>query len=347
MDRGTRVGQHLGRLLDRRDPGRVDGRVKAGPPQHANAQPCHTAVQPGRPVSRIVRQAIRVPRIEPRQRAQGQRRIPHRARQRPGYRYVTERAQRPLRHPAKARFISHHPAPRRRYPNAAARVRTQMDRSKPGRTRRCRTAARPARARGHIPRVARNAVQRAVARRLPAEFRRGRFAKQYGPLLQQTHHGRRVLGGRRRGRGPAAAPGRQAGDVDQILDRDRHTIQRAQRPAGHPAPLTLHRLLRRPRVQHGKRVDARVVPGHPLCHGLQYLNRTECSAGICARKAASVEQGRVQPPVRLMCRATAGAAPRRSITKSWPSGFCPIAARIASSSAASSAPARSTRRRSA
>src|SRR5690606_11171850 len=61
----------------------------------------------------------------------------------------------------------------------------------------------------------------------------------------------------------------------------------------------------------------------------------------------SRDLGGHQPPVTLIWRGTAGAARRRSMTKSWPLGLRWMASRIAASSVASLSDCRSGARRSA
>ena len=157
-----------------------------------------------------------------------------------------------------------------------------------------------------VPRVARDAVQRAVAGRLPAELGGGGLADDHRAGGFQADHARRVLDGRRRVGGAAAAARREAGKVDQVLHRAGHAVEQAERAAGGPARRAVAGRVQRARIEHGEGVEAGVEPGDPFGDGLQHLDRAERPAGverqhllggqqrgIGARHAAHSCQGRV------------------------------------------------------
>ena len=222
-----------------------------------------------------------------------QRRVAHRAGHRPGAGHRGERARRPLRHAAVGRLQPDQPAPRRGDADRAAGVGADMQRPEPRRAGRARAGGRAAGGVVRVPRVAGDAVQRAVAGRLPAELgRRGLADDHRAGRLQPRPRSARppppasALGG------PAAAPGREAGQIDKVLHRARARRRAGpMRPAGAPA----RRRSRPPpaarRDSSPRRRSARVQPRHPLGHRLQHLDRGEVAAGVGAEHVLGGQQG--------------------------------------------------------
>ena len=132
----------------------------------------------------------------------------------------------------------------------------------PGGDGRRRAARRPAGRLRRVPRVAGDAGQRRVGLALAAELGRRRLADQHGAGLAQAGRRRRVDVPRLVGvDGPAAPPRRPAPGQDEVLDRRRHAVERADRLAALPARLARRR--RRQRLVGGdeaegvdRRVDA-------------------------------------------------------------------------------------------
>ena len=134
-----------------------------------------------------------------------------------------------------------------------------------------------------------------------------------------TH--RRVVGDRRRVGGAAAAPGREAGEVDQVLHR-----ARARRPAGPSGRPARQRAALSPAASSArgfitaKAFSAGVEPGDALGDGLQHLDRAERAAGdtapACPRRSAA--RGRCRAWVLFPIVAESGAAWRAAAVERNP-----------------------------
>ena len=140
----------------------------------------------------------------------------------------------------------------------------------------------PPEERAGIPRVARRAAaQRAVGDALPAELRQRRLAQDHRARLAHPRDHGRIGRGRRRIAGLRAVPRRQPGDIDVVLDRDRHAVERpVRRPA---APAHLRRLgrARRPRrIDRLERGKPRLQPLQPLEMQRNHRRRRERPAAI-------------------------------------------------------------------
>ena len=115
----------------------------------------------------------------------------------------------------------------------------------PGGDARRRSAARAAGRARRIVRIARRTERRVLVRRAERELVQVGLADEHRAGLPQMGDGRRVALGdvalahaRRRG-------GRRAADVEQILDRDRHAVQRSAVVAGGELAVGVARLLPR------------------------------------------------------------------------------------------------------
>ena len=142
-----------------------------------------------------------------------------------------------------------------------------------------------------VPRIARDAGERAVGDRLPAELGRGRLADQHRALLAQPRGRRRVLvpGLIARDRA-AAAQGRPAPGQQQVLDRGRHAVDQAGRRAAPPAVLGCARIGQRAlSVDQAERVDRAIEPLDPVEHGARHLDRRQPSAAIVSEQLGRAE----------------------------------------------------------
>ena len=99
-----------------------------------------------------------------------------------------------------------------------------------------RAAGRAAGHQRRVERVHRRAERLVDAARRPSTARSGVVLPTIRPPARRTAatHGASAAAGRVRG-GQRAGPGRQAGDVDRVLDRDPRTVRRPARPAGPPS----------------------------------------------------------------------------------------------------------------
>ena len=182
-------------------------------------------------------------------------------------------AQRPLRNAPEGRLHANQPAKRCRDTNGTAGICPDMQRPETSRPRRPGAGRRTARRALGVPGIARDAMQRAVARRFPAKFRGGGLADDHRARLLQPNYSGGVFSRLCRICAAAAAPGGEARQVQQILHRRRHTIQHAHGPACLPARLCLARCLQGARVHGGKGVDPGIVARDAFHHRLQRLHR--------------------------------------------------------------------------
>ncbi len=150
----------------------------------------------------------------------------------------------------------------------------------PGSHRRRGAARRPAAGPREVPRVRGAPEQRRLGEAFMAEFRGRRLADEDRAGALQPRHRRRIsrrdiVGQRYRAKG-----GAHAGRVDQILDRERHAVQRSQRIAARHGGFG--RARRCPRLlgaHRDKGVEARLAlrdAGEDALHYLDRRHRTPC-----------------------------------------------------------------------
>ena len=193
------------------------------------------------------------------------------ARHRPAVRDGPERARRPRRDAAEGRLDARQAAEAARDPDRAAAVGAQRQRDHAGRQRGRAPAARAAGRALEVPRVARDALQRAVGDALPAELGRRRLAER----ARRRGGGARRRRARRRPTAPAGSIAREPRSVGQprvrktSLTADGHAVERAGRLAA--APALLRGARRRPARARAstrqKALSARVVALDPLQRG--------------------------------------------------------------------------------
>ena len=135
---------------------------------------------------------------------------------------------------AEARLQSDDVVEHRRHAARARRVGAERERHEPSGNRDRRTRARSARNETRIERIARHAIRRAHADESRGELVEiGLADDDRAGRAQPRHRGRIVR--RRVGEGRARGRGRQPGDVDIVLDRERHAVERQPRRPSRPA----------------------------------------------------------------------------------------------------------------
>ena len=158
-----------------------------------DAQPAHPILDAVAPVVLLRGQRIRIAVIRPVQHVQQQCRIAHIPRHRPDIRQQPKRRGRIGRDPAKTRLDAENAGEGGGDADRAGAVAADMQRRNAGGAGRGRAGAAASRCVLQIPRVAGHAGQRAVADRLPAEFRGRGLAENDRAGLAQARHCRRVL----------------------------------------------------------------------------------------------------------------------------------------------------------
>ncbi len=177
--------------------------------------------------------------------------------------------------------------------NGAAAIGADGEGTDTGGERRGRAGAAAARRVREVPWVARDAGQRRIAERLPAEFRRRRLAEEDGTMLAQPRHRRRILIPRLIALGQKrAAQGRPALRQDDILDRRRHAVDQALRRPLDPARLRFPRRGDRAfGIDEDKRIELGLEALEPGQRRLCRLDRRQRLAAIgvdeCARRHES------------------------------------------------------------
>ena len=161
--------------------------------------------------------------------------IGDRARQGAGIDVVAEGVARGVvGHDAERRLQPDQSRARRRPAHRARAVSAQRQGAEARGHGRCTAAARAARRALEVPRIARDAERRAIGQALHAELRRGRLGEDDRARVAQALHEDVVRGGRRIAlEDRRAVPRRHALHVDQVLDADRHAMQRPERIAAH------------------------------------------------------------------------------------------------------------------
>jgi len=164
-----------------------------------------------------------------------------------------------LRHAAVGRLEAHQPAERRGDAHRAAAVGADADRTQARRHRRGGAAARAARCEHGVPGVARDPEHRTVGEGLEAELREVRLAEDDGAGRLQASDRDVVRLRHQLGEEPRAARRAEAARVERVLERERHTVQRAERLALHHRDLRLARgHARDVGRDHAEGVEARV-----------------------------------------------------------------------------------------
>jgi hypothetical protein len=110
-----------------------------------------------------------------------------------------------------------------------------------------------------VPRVARRRPRQIEARTADREFMGRELAENNGAGAAQPRHADRVGSGDIVGEDLGMARRRQPGDIDDILDADRHAVQRPARAAGHDLGLGRPRRGgRRVAIEPDKRMQPRI-----------------------------------------------------------------------------------------
>ena len=156
--------------------------------------------------------------------------IQHRARHRRDVGYVAEPVLRVfLRHHAKALLESDDAVARCRNARRSAAVGGNRDRHQTGRNRNRRSTARAARTAIRAPGIARASEQRRLRQALLTELRRCRLAHDDGAGLLQSRHGNRIMIGNVVFEDQRTPGGADIRCRDQVLHRDRNSMQRSER----------------------------------------------------------------------------------------------------------------------
>ena len=200
---------------------------------------------------------------------------------RPGVGEHAERARGPGGDAAERRLQPGLAAEAGRDADRAAAVRAQRERHHAGAERRGAATARAARRRRRVPGIAGDAVQGRVGHALPAELGRRRLAREDRAVPPQRSDGGRVGVPRLLRVDRAGAPqGRPAAREQDVLDRDGHAVEDAQRLAARPARLGGRGLgARAIGIDEAERVHSRVVA---LDRGEGRLERLERRQGARA-----------------------------------------------------------------
>ncbi len=213
-------------------------------------------VQQGGIIRRRGLRARMVPRVRPGHDPQHQRGVRHGAGHRPVVRGVVGVGERPVGHPAVSRLQAKHAAEMRRQPDRARAVAALVQRAESGRRRGTRPGRGSPGAVAVAPRVMRDAGERAVTDRRPAELGRRGLAEHDRPRLRQPRNQRRVLGRNEALAQMRAVFGRNTLGLSRILDRDGNAVQRADRFArGQPPIRRIGRAQRLFAGQRGKGID--------------------------------------------------------------------------------------------
>ena len=196
-----------------------------------------------------------------------------------------ERKDAAARHQAVGRLEPDDAAGARRIAHAAAGVAAQRHREQAGGNARTRARRRAAGMMIGVPRVARRRPGQIEARAADGEFVRRELAHDDGAGAAQPRHAHRI--GRRDivDQDLRMAGRRQARDIDDVLDADRHAMQRtaqaARRDLGFGGPGRVHRRLA---VEPDEDVQLRVEPGDALQQRRHQLDRREFAGGDRLRR---------------------------------------------------------------
>ena len=232
-------------------------------PRQAHA--AHRPVAGGQEIGHGLRDAEGVAAVVSGDRAQQERRVANRPRERADMSERRRGARRIDRDTRELRLDAEQAAERARDAHGPTAVGSQRKRRDPGRDAGRGAAARPARSLGEVPGVGRDPGQRAVADRLAAELAGRGLADDAGALpARPVHRGR--VDRRHIVRHGAGAEGQlQAVHGDQVLDRNRQAVQQAEVFARHHGLLGLPcRLERQVRRSLDETVERGLQPFHPL-----------------------------------------------------------------------------------
>ena len=237
-----------------------------------------------------------------------------RARQRAGIDVVAEGVARGVvGHDAERRLQPDQPRARGRPAHRARAVGAERERAEARGHGRRTAAARAARRALEVPRIARDAERRAIGQALHAELRRRRLGEDDRARVAQAFHEDVVRGGRRIAlEDRRAVPRRHALHVDQVLDADRHAMQRPERIAAHDGLLGLLRVAAGVVGHHlTEAVELRVGLFGRLQHGVEILDRRKLlraneGGGLCGgcEKQIGIGHGRT---IALGARHSSGA----------------------------------------
>ena len=167
----------------------------------------------------------------------------------------------------------------RRRAQRAADIRPELQRHEAGGKRRRGAARRPAGAAAEIPGVVGGAEDVVVALPVGQVQRHVGFAEDHGAGILQALHGKGVSGGVPAPELPIAPAGRQADDIELLLDRHRQAEQRpalALRQGGVGGRGGFARPLE---IAHDDGVDLRVDPLDAGNRGIDELARRDLLAG--------------------------------------------------------------------
>ena len=131
-----------------------------------------------------------------------------------------------------------------------------------------------------VPRVARRRPRQIEARAADREFMRRQLAEHDGAGAAQPCHADRVLGGDIVDQDLRMAGRRQAGDIDDVLDADRHAVQRAAPPSRRDLGFGgLGGRHRRLGIEPDEGMQPRVEPADPVEQRRHQLDRRQLAGG--------------------------------------------------------------------
>ena len=167
----------------------------------------------------------------------------------------------------------------------ATAVGTDGEGAQARRHRGCRTTARAAGRARRIAGVAGDAERARVRDRYHRQLGHRRLAQDDRAGFAQTRGHGRVVRRPRNTRGRASARARHPGDIDMVLDRNRHAVERAERRAGAMACLAGTRSREcRWRGQLVVRNQARIDAADSCVHCVRHLNRREGAGTVSGRE---------------------------------------------------------------
>ncbi len=290
------------RLLGRPHAGRVDRRLQRRLGRHRHAQRARVGADLLGEGPRRRRAEVRVAELVAGEHVEHRRRVRDRARDRAARREPVDVAEGGGGDAAARGLQAEEPAAGGRDPDRAAAVRALGGRREPRRDRRGRAAARAARRPRRVPGVAADPVQLRVRQRDQAELGRVRLADHDEAGAAQPGDAGAV--GRRDPAGEGAARERRpdAGDLVEVLDRQRH--------AGEGAGVGLARLRQRLLGADGhERVQLRVVRLDPAEVELDQLDGGHL-AGRDERRLLE-RRGEGEPARRPLAHRASGSGDRR------------------------------------
>ena len=265
LDRRPGIGEQLGRRLDRRLDLGLDGQAGARIEMQADLEALGLE-RPGAPVDGSRRQAGIVARIGLGELGHQQRGIAHRAGHRPDRPPEIRRIDGDA---AEAGLQRENAVPRGRQADRAADVGAEMQRPVAGRCRGAGAGARASGIPGEVPRVARQRMEGAAARRQHAVVRHGGLGEDDGTRLTHPRRRRRIERGRHQLGRRRAQRHRHALGGDVLLDGDGHAIQHTLWHALLPALFGgLGGLADASEVRRVKRLDLRLPSLDVLDHGV-------------------------------------------------------------------------------